>query len=170
MQTAIVLIGHGAPPTDAPRELVAKLKRLEGERRARKLPMGEEERAIDAQIRALPRTTKTDPYGAGVEAIAAALRPKVLPARVVVAYNEFCAPSIETAVDALVAEGIVDITLATTMPTPGGVHAEVEIPEALAELRERHPQATLRYAWPFDLDAFATLLAGLIAQTTPSPG
>jgi sirohydrochlorin cobaltochelatase len=44
------------------------------------------------------------------------------------------------------------------------VHAEVEIPEALARLRAEHPSVTLRYAWPFDLAAVARLLAAQLAR------
>ena len=45
------------------------------------------------------------------------------------------------------------------MFTPGGSHSEVEIPEALATLRRKHPEIILRYAWPFDLDRVAGLMA-----------
>jgi len=51
------------------------------------------------------------------------------------------------------------ITVVPSMLTPGGVHSEIEIPEALAALRTRFPDVELRYAWPFDAAAVADLLA-----------
>lgn len=119
--------------------------------------MSDEERALDHEVRRWPRTKENDPYAAGIEALAAKLRPRV--GRLVVAYNEFCAPSIPEAVEALVADGVEHVTLITTMVTPGGVHAEVEIPEEVEELRARFPHVRIAFAWPFDLDAVADLLA-----------
>jgi sirohydrochlorin cobaltochelatase len=169
MSHVVVLIGHGAPPSDAPRGLVQRLKSLEGQRHATGGPMSAEEAELDHKIRHFPRTDATDPYRAGIEAIAARLRPLVA-VRVVVAYNEFCAPSIEEAVDALVVEGARELTLVTTMPTPGGVHAEKEIPEIIEGLRMKHSGATFRYAWPFDLDAVARLLADQVGAFAGAVG
>lgn len=120
--------------------------------------MTDEERALDEQVRAWPRTDETDPYRAGMERLATALRARV-EGHLVVAYNEFCAPSLEQAVEALAGQGYTIIDVIPSMLTPGGVHAEVEIPEAIAELSARLPQLRLSYAWPFELDKVAALLA-----------
>lgn len=120
--------------------------------------MSDEERALDEQVRAWPRSDETDPYRAGMERLAGALRARV-EAHLVVAYNEFCAPSLEQAVQALAGQGYTQIDVVPSMLTPGGVHAEVEIPEAIAELAAALPQVALRYAWPFDLEQVAALLA-----------
>ncbi len=120
--------------------------------------MSAEERELDTQVRRWPRTAQTDPYGAGLEALASELRRGLDGALFVVAYNEFCAPTIEEAVDALVAAGAGEIVVVPSMLTPGGVHSEIEIPEVLAELRVRYPDLTLRYAWPFDLERIAGML------------
>jgi sirohydrochlorin cobaltochelatase len=158
MERALVLVGHGAAAKDTPRAKVGRLRTLEAERRrAPGTPMSEEESALDHEVRHWPRTRDNDPYAAGIEELAAQLRPRV--GRLVVAYNEFCAPSIPEAVGALLAEGVTHVTLITTMVTPGGVHAEVEIPEEVAELRARFPDASIVFAWPFDLEAVADLLA-----------
>lgn len=154
---AVVLVGHGAAASDAPRPLLQRLKALEGARRAHAGTMTEEERDLDQILRHWPRTPATDPYQAGMGAIAERLR--ALVGRVVVAYNEFCAPSLEEALEALAAEGIREITVVTTMMTPGGVHAEIEIPEALRAFSRQHPDVQVHYAWPFDLDGVAALLA-----------
>ncbi len=156
---AVVLVGHGAVPADCPRDLVTRLKALEGRRRATGGPMGDEEAALDARIRTWPRTSATDPYGAGLEALAASLRPLLGSARLVVAYNEFCAPTLEEAVAKLAATGARTVVVVPSMLTPGGVHSEIEIPETIERLRASHPTLALRYAWPFDLTAVARLLA-----------
>lgn len=154
---AIVLVGHGSVASDVPRPLVHRLRALEAERRTSGAPMSPEEIELDHRVRRWSRTPETDPYKAGMDAIAERLRARA--GRVVVAYNEFCAPSLEEAVAALVAEGVADITVVTTMLTPGGVHSEVEIPESVRALQGAHPAVRIRYAWPFDLDAVAGLLA-----------
>ena len=75
------------------------------------------------------------------------------------AYNEFCAPTLEESVEALIKQGATHITVTTTMFTPGGSHSEVEIPEILDHLRPQYPAVELRYAWPFDLELVAHTLA-----------
>ena len=160
----VVLVGHGGIPTDCPPELVAKLKRLEGQRRAGKLPMSAEERDVDAMIRRWPRTKQTDPYQYGLEALAHALQPLLKNVHFAVAYNEFCAPTLEEAVEGLIQKGAMEITVATTMFTPGGSHSEIEIPEIISRLQERHPGVEIRYAWPFDLERIARALAEQIQR------
>lgn len=154
----LIVVGHGAPPLDAPRELVARLKMLESKRRAQGAAMSPEERDLDAKLRGWPRHPGNDPYAQGFEALVAAVRDQVPGALVLSAYNEFCAPSLEDAVRDAVARGHASVFVVPSMLTPGGVHAEVEIPETLAALREELPGVTLRYAWPFDLQAVAALL------------
>jgi sirohydrochlorin cobaltochelatase len=154
----VVLVGHGGIPKDCPQELVTKLKRLEAQRRAAKLPPTPEETELDARIRRWPRTAETDPYQSGLVAVAEALRPHLDGALFAVAYNEFCAPTLEEAVEDLVGKGATQITVVTTMFTPGGSHSEVEIPEILERLRPQYPGVQLRYAWPFDLQLVAKTL------------
>jgi sirohydrochlorin cobaltochelatase len=155
----VVLVGHGGIPRDCPQELVTRLKRMEAQRRAAKQPPSAEEMELDSKIRRWPRTDATDPYRSGLEAVAAALRPHLGDTVFAVAYNEFCAPSLEEAVEDLIAQGATHITVTTTMVTPGGSHAEIEIPEILERLKTQHPGVTLRYAWPFDLEQVASTLA-----------
>ncbi len=164
MPKAIVVVGHGAPPSDVPRDLVMRLKALEGRRRAAGSPMGDEERELDSKVRQWPRSVETDPYAAGVENLAEAVRRASPGVRVAVAFNEFCAPSLEQAVEQLYAEGVREIDVVPTMFTQGGVHSEIEIPETLEALRRDHPDLMLHYAWPFDADAIASLLLATIAR------
>ena len=155
----VILVGHGGIPKDCPQELVTRLKRLEAQRRAAGTPPSQEEIDLDRRIRRWPRTPATDPYQSGLEAVAARLRPNLDGVLFALAYNEFCAPSLEESVEELIAKGATEITVTTTMFTPGGSHSELEIPEILTRLRQRYPAVTLRYAWPFDLDRVAGLMA-----------
>ena len=162
---AIILVGHGGLPSDAPGDLVSELKRLEGMRRARGEPeMGEREAELDEKIRNWPRTDESDPYKIGLESILGELRPKLGGRRVVEAYNEFCAPSVEDAIANLVEEGADHITLVTTMFTRGGSHAEFEIPELVEYSQKKYPQVEFHYVWPFDLSRVADFLASHVPE------
>lgn len=163
----IVLVGHGAVAKDCPRGLVRRFKALEAQRAARGGEPAEEEIELERRIRHWPRTPATDPYKAGLEFLAAGLQSLLAEERVLVAYNEFCAPSLEEAVEQLAAERMSVITVVTSMLTPGGVHSEVEIPEILARLRRRHRTIELRYAWPFDTNRIARMLADHVRQFEP---
>ena len=154
----VVLVGHGGIAKDCPVELVSKFKRLEAQRRAAGVPPSAEERELDATIRQWPRTAATDPYRAGLEAVGAALRPLLDGALFALAYNEFCAPSVEESIEGLIRQGATRITVATTMFTPGGAHSELEIPEILHGVRGRHPEVSIQYAWPFDPSTLAQIL------------
>ena len=160
----VILVGHGGIPKGCPQELVTKLKRLEGQRRAAKMPASAEEIELDTKIRQMPRTPETDPYQSGLEAVAAQLKANLGDVLFAVAYNEFCAPTLEASVEELVQKGATHITVTTTMFTPGGSHSEVEIPEILNHLRPQYPRVQLRYAWPFDLKLVATMLAEQIKR------
>ncbi|HWF59054.1 MAG TPA: CbiX/SirB N-terminal domain-containing protein [Nitrospira sp.] len=160
----VILVGHGGIPKGCPQELVTKLKRLEAQRRTAQLPPSSEELELDAKIRQWPRTAETDPYQAGLEAVATRLRSQLKDALFAVAYNEFCAPTLEESVEALIKQGARHITVTTTMFTPGGSHSEVEIPEILDHLRPQYPSVVLRYAWPFDLELVANTLAEQIRR------
>jgi sirohydrochlorin cobaltochelatase len=160
----VILVGHGGVPKDCPQELVTRLKRLEAQRRAAKTPPTREERDLDMKIRRWPRTPATDPYQPGLEAVAAQLRTQLDGVLFAVAYNEFCAPTLEESVEDLIKKGATHITVTTTMFTPGGSHSEVEIPDILDRLKRQYPRVTLRYAWPFDLTMVAKMLQEQIAR------
>jgi len=155
----VILVGHGGIPKDCPQDLVTRLKRLEAQRRASKQPPSTEELELDKIIRRWPRTAQTDPYQCGLEAVASQLRVQLNKVLFAVAYNEFCAPTLEESIETLIKQGATEITVTTTMFTPGGSHSEVEIPEILDHMRPQHPEVTLRYAWPFDLTLVANTLA-----------
>jgi len=164
---AVILVGHGGIPKDYPQDLVTKLKRLEAQRRATGSPMSERE--LDHKIRQWPRSPETDPYQAGLETLASHMRPLLQGTQFALAYNEFCGPTLEEAVGNLIESGAQDITVVSTMFTPGGSHSEYEIPEEMAELRKKYPEATLTYAWPFDLGVVAHMLMDHINRFHEQP-
>ena len=64
----------------------------------------------------------------------------------------------------LIKEGTWDITVVSSMFTAGGSHAEIEIPEIVDKLKRVHPNAAIRYAWPFDRQLVAGMLATHLKQ------
>src|SRR5688572_29604032 len=94
MESLVILVGHGGVPTDCPPELVSEFKRQEALAKRGPAPGLAE---ADAKLRRWPRTAQTDPYQAGLEAVGAALRRALGGREVLLAYNEFCAPSLEEA-------------------------------------------------------------------------
>lgn len=163
----VVLIGHGAPAIDCPPQLIGELMALEW--RGNQPSDGHrylEGRAaeLDATIRQWPRHDGNDPYKAGVERLAEALRPLLPSGLLVVGYNEFCRPTIAEAIDTVIRQGATRVLVLPTMLTPGGVHSERDIPAALAGVRRAHPNVTIEYLWPFDLSAVAALLAAHVQQ------
>jgi sirohydrochlorin cobaltochelatase len=160
----VVLVGHGAIPKDYPRELVTQLRTLEAQRRTSGGDPTDQEQELETRLRRWPRTPKTDPYQAGLEALAAHMQPLLPEACVRIAYLEFCAPTLEEVVDALYTAGVLHITVVPSMLTSGGVHSEVDIPAILDLLRACYPDVVLRYAWPFKQQFIAQMLATHLRQ------
>jgi sirohydrochlorin cobaltochelatase len=169
---AVILVGHGGVPTDFPESFLKELKVLEGQRRSKGIEaVSEREIELDHKIRYWPRTRSTDPYQWGLEQVGQKLRERLKDIRVALAYNEFCAPSLEQAIAQLAEEGYTQLTIMTTMFTPGGAHSEIEIPAIIQRARKRYPSIQIQYAWPFDLnDAADFLISHLkrIRQKFPS--
>ena len=161
-QLAVVLIGHGSPATDCPPELVGELMSLEW--RPKSGPHGHHDpkgRAaeLDEKIRAWPRHAGNDPYKVGLERVAEVLRPLLPTPHFAIGYNEFCKPSIAQAVEEVIRQGARRVLVIPSMLTPGGVHAEIDIPRTLEGLRRRHPTVAIDYLWPFHLDQVAAELS-----------
>src|SRR3989338_287916 len=160
---AVVLIGHGAPATDCPPQLIGELMALEwrGDQPGDGHQHHSEGRAagLDAQIRGWPRHGGNDPYKTGLERLAASLKPLIPTELFAIGYNEFCRPTIAEAIAGVIGQGATRVVVLPTMMTPGGVHSELDIPRALDEVRRAQPGVTIDYLWPFDLTSVAELLA-----------
>ncbi len=178
----VVLIGHGAPATDCPPQMVGELMSLEwrGEQVLRRaghpepgskddrLAQDERIRQLDAKIRDWPRHLGNDPYKAGLERLASELKPLLSADLFAVGYNEFCRPSISEAVEEVIGKGAARVLVIPSMLTPGGLHSEVDIPRALESVRAKHPEVAIEYLWPFDLKEVARLLASQIEAGSKS--
>ncbi len=167
MKTVIVLAMHGSPPNDFPRHETAELFGLhfrleyaaEGPERAALKCRHDE---LDAKMRAWPRTAENDPFYAASHDLAAHLY-RATGHKVVVGFNEFCAPNLDEALDEAVAQDAKKIIVTTPMLTPGGEHAQVDIPAAIRRAQKRHPGILVHYAWPFDVAQVAQFLAARVS-------
>jgi sirohydrochlorin cobaltochelatase len=161
---AVILVGHGGLPSDMPSEMVEKFMRVHKGRIKAGGPITKHERELDAVIRKWERTPENDPYKTGLESLASHMEPMLEGHLLKTAYNEFCYPAIEDAVDELAKENVSKIIIITTMITRGGSHSEKEIPEELQTLCSKHPNIDIQYAWPFSMDAFALFLTAHIKE------
>jgi sirohydrochlorin cobaltochelatase len=164
---AVILVGHGGLPSDMPSEIVEKFMRVHKTRIKAGGPITQQEVELDTTIRKWQRTPENDPYKSGLESLASHMEPMLKGYVLKTAYNEFCYPAIEDAVDELANENVTKIIIVTTMITRGGSHSEIEIPEELKALRQKHSDIDIQYAWPFDIDAFALFLTTHIKIADP---
>lgn len=169
MGDVIVLAMHGAPPTDFPRQEIGELfmlhLRLAHTRGPERTALEQRVAELDARVRAWPRTPQNDPFYAGSLDLAAHLE-RVAGCPVIVGFNEFCAPSLDEALDRAAALADGRVVVVTPMVTRGGEHSEVDIPAAIQRARERHPQTLIVYAWPYSIGAVAQFLADQVRLAT----
>jgi len=172
--TVIVLAMHGVPPNDFPRAEIMEFFGLDARfQHGPKMGpgfgehdpdgVGRRRAELDAKIRAWPRTAENDPFYAASCALAAELR-GVSGCEVVLGFNEFCAPTLDEALDGAAALRPRQVVVVTAMVTPGGEHSEVDIPRAISRARERHPRTKFTYAWPVEIAHTARFLADQVAR------
>jgi sirohydrochlorin ferrochelatase len=166
MKTIIVLAMHGMPPADFPGEELAEFFKLQSITEAGKgggqKPMQDRYAFLDKKIRTWLRNEQNDPFHAASRDLATHLSQES-GSEVVVGYNEFCAPTIDEALQSAVDKKANRIIVVTPMMTRGGKHAEKDIPAAIEEFRELHPEIQVIYAWPFDTAEVAGFLSGHIS-------
>ena len=167
IKKAVILVGHGGLPSDMPSEIVEKFMRVHKGRIKAGGPITEHEIELDTTIRKWNRTPENDPYKTGLESLAAHMEPMLEGHILKTAYNEFCYPAIEDAVAELAKESVTKIIIVTTMITRGGSHSENEIPEELSALSLKYPGMDIQYAWPYDMDVFASFLTTHIKAFNP---
>lgn len=165
MPSIIVLAMHGAPPNDfPPRELGEHFglhTQLEQMRGPQRVTLEARHAELDAKIRAWPRTAENDPFYAGSLALAQQLR-QATGHEVIMGFNEFCAPSLDEALDQAAVQLPNKVIVITPMMTRGGEHSEHDIPAAIQRAQARHPSMKFIYVWPLDLSATANFLAAQI--------
>lgn len=114
-------------------------------------------------MRAWPRTAQNDPFYVGSQELAANLS-RVTGCKVIVGFNEFCAPSLDDALNQSIAKGAEKVIVITPMMTRGGEHSEVDIPAAVQTVQAKHPETPILYVWPFRVSEVANFLAAQIAK------
>ena len=167
MKRVIVLAAHGAPPKDFPKDKLAeffglhfRLETMAGPGRA---AMEKRFRELDREMRRWPRTAENDPFFGATMELARLLGQKT-GLEVEVGFNEFCRPDLDEAFAKAVEGGAERMTVVTPMMTPGGEHAEEDIPAAIRRARERAPAVLVDYLWPPDQAEVAGFLAAQIRR------
>jgi sirohydrochlorin cobaltochelatase len=161
----IVLAMQGAPPTDFPKremdEFLALRARLERASPAAG-PGYARYTELEKKLRDWPRTEDNDPYQAASLALARELA-KAMGCEVLVGFDEFCAPSLDEALDYAAASGTETVLVVPATVTPGGEHSERRVPAAVSRARERYPGKRITYAWPLPVADVAAFLAAQLA-------
>jgi sirohydrochlorin cobaltochelatase len=167
MKTIIVLAMHGSPANDFPRPDLAEWfglhQRVERAESAERPALEQRLAQLEARMRSWPRTPENDPFHAHSLELALQLE-HVTGLPVIVGFNEFCAPSLEEALQQAAAKGAEKVVTVTPMMTRGGEHVERDIPAAIQRVQDQHPDLQLVYAWPFRSQDVAAFLATRIGQ------
>ncbi|MBN2464282.1 hypothetical protein JXD38_01480 [candidate division WOR-3 bacterium] len=165
-QMVIVLAMHGIPPADFPRPELEEFLALHARfKRADKVDRQgyEHYEELEAKLRYWPRTEETDPYHAAALGLVQALS-RAAGCEVFLGFDEFCAPSLDEALDRASASEAHSVLVVTPAMTQGSEDSEGNIPAAISRARERHPGRRIVYAWPFPVDEVAAFLAGQAVQ------
>ncbi len=172
MTTYIVLASHGAPPADFPSLELADFFRLHAQLESgNSLGHGVQPltviqaryKQLENKMRNWPRSETNDPFYTGTISLASALEAESgLP--VIVGFNEYCAPSLDEALEQAVAKGASRVAVVTPMMTSGGNHSEHDIPESIKGAKTKNPDVDFVYAWPFDRSKVASFLATQVAS------
>ena len=165
MESVIVLAMHGAPPNDFPEHEMAELfglhARLERAAGPERVALERRHAGLEAKMRAWPRTPKNDPLYAGSQELAER-RSQATGCEVIVGFNEFCAPTLDDALDQAATRVTERVVVITPMMTRGGGHSETDIPSAVRRAQDRHSRIPILYAWPFEVSKVAQFLAAQI--------
>ncbi|HIQ29312.1 MAG TPA: hypothetical protein EYH45_01970 [Candidatus Caldiarchaeum subterraneum] len=156
MRRIAILVGHGQLPKDLPRELRSEYFRL----RVKHAKTPEEEKRyqeLDRTVANWPRNAENDPYWHNINKLAGLVREVSGFNEVIAAFNEFCSPTLEEALEYACRQGYEKIMVIPTMFIPGGVHSEEEIPEAIEEMKRKYRRDII-YVWPFNLQEIAGLI------------
>lgn len=169
MKTIILLIMHGIPPSDFPVEerneffgLSGRLRHAKGEELNTLL---ERQKVLETKMRNWPRTIENDPFHAASFELAGHLS-NISGDQAIVAFNEFCAPDVQTALQQAIGESPERVVVVSTMMTKGGGHAEVEIGEYVEKAKNEHPEVEIIYAWPYESREVAEFISHHIMSFT----
>jgi len=162
MNISVVLAMHGVPPKEFPKKEIMELfmlhHRLESAGKFERQALEKRRDEIEEKMRNWPRTAENDPFFASSQTMAKRLG-EVLGKEVLIGFNEFCAPSIEEAIDLAAAKSPGKIIVITPMMTAGGIHSEEDIPRAVENAKKNYPDIEIVYAWPYEVSEIAQFLA-----------
>jgi sirohydrochlorin cobaltochelatase len=166
MKTILVLAMHGAPPNDFPKDELSELMglhhRLEHASGADQVELQRRYTVLNNKVCYWPRTPQNDPFYTGSIALAKQLEiASKLP--VILGFNEFCAPSMDEALEQAASKAEV-ILVVTPMMTRGGEHSEKDIPASVRRAQELYPDMKIQYIWPFDSSDVARFLAAQVKR------
>jgi sirohydrochlorin cobaltochelatase len=163
----IVLAMHGAPPLDFPPEEMTEFMSLHARGGHTSKPDAGAQRLryveLEAKMRAWPRTGQNDPFYAGSQDLARQLRQES-GIEVIIGFNEFCAPTLDDALERAAAREAEKIVVVTPMMTRGGEHSAIDIPEAIRRAQQKFPAQKIVYAWPFATEDIARFLSSQITR------
>lgn len=164
---AIVLAMHGSPPKDFPKKELAEFFDLH--QRLEFMPQSLDDTSkqrcfeLDEKMKSWPRTKYNDPFFSSSYELAAYIN-KTTGFEVCVGFNEFCNPTIRDALEDAVKINPHKIIVITTMMTPGGEHAEIDIPMIIADVQKQYPTIPIKYAWPFKFEDVTEFLHAQIKK------
>ena len=166
-KAVIVLAMHGSPPLDFPKDEMAEFMGLHAQlghisgpgAGAQKLRYGQ----LEAKMRTWPRTGQNDPFYAGSQELAKHLRQES-GLEVIIGFNEFCAPTLDKALERAAAREAGKIVVLTPMMTRGGEHSAVDIPEAIRRAQQKFTTQKIIYAWPFATEDIARFLSAQVVR------
>jgi sirohydrochlorin cobaltochelatase len=167
----VILAMHGTPPRDFPPQEMAEWfglhGRIEHARGGERAALEARYARLEARMRSWQRTVANDPFHASSLELAARLQ-QITGMTVTAGFNEFCAPSLDEALEDAVRAGAQKIVVVTPMMTRGGEHAERDIPAAIERVQKRHGEVSIVYAWPFDVGDVAGFLAQRVRHEVTS--
>lgn len=170
MKTILVLAMHGITPSDFPQNEKIELIRLDSLVHSAPDKVTDEQKKrfleLDHKMRTWPRNKQNDPFQAASYELAGHLK-KESGCEVLVGFNEFCAPSVDQALDQATAQNPERVIVLTPMMMPGGKHSEIEIPDSVKAAQTRYPSIQFEYLWPYDLSRLGCFFASEVAARFP---
>jgi sirohydrochlorin cobaltochelatase len=161
--TTLVLAMHGTPPIDLPNLIMMEFMMA-------KAGMGKRSNylKLEKKIRNWPRTDK-DAYWVGTRKMGEVLG-KMTGSKVIVGYNEFCAPSLAETFDEAIRGKTQKVLVLSPMWEPANPHSDSDVPIAIRRAKKKFPQIEFVYAWPFSYDKTVPFLRDQLLEFKNKPG
>jgi len=167
MNVIVVIVMQGTPPRDLPQYEVAELftlhTRLKHIYSSERESLEQRYAELDKKIRNWPRTEHNDPLFATSQQLSVLLK-QVTGYEVIVAFNEYCSPSVREAIDLAIKRGADKVVVTTTIMTCVGGQSEIDIAAAIERAQAQHTGIPIVYAWPFEISEVARFLTTHITR------